>query len=99
MPVQYPIGSVKVTDTGSDITLSVYLKDDASFNGKVWVQALHAHTVVSDFPNEITPTTSYAQQQIVVDSADLINNEYLEMWVLVQATAGNVYVDDFSASQ
>jgi len=97
-PISHPVGSVKVTGTASDLTLAVYLKDDSGFNGKVYLWAIHNSRRVADF-TEKTPTTSYAQNSITVSSADLENSEYVDLYVTVTGTAGNVFIDDFSASQ
>lgn len=93
------IGSTKVSSTASDLTLGVYLKKDASFNGS------HVHLLaVQDSewlyaPSEKTLTTSYAQYTVVVTAADLDLNEYIDLYIMVDGTAGSVFVDDFSATQ
>jgi hypothetical protein len=97
-PIGHPVGTVKVTSTASDLTLAVYLKDDASFNGHVYLWATQNSRRVVDW-TEKTPTTSYVQNSITVAAADLEAGEYVDLYATVDGTAGNVYVDDFSASQ
>ena len=94
----WALGTVKVTSTASPITLKVYLKDDAGFNGQLFLYATIANTVAEEF-TEKTPTTSYVENTIEVATGDLINNEYLILWGMVNGTAGNVFFDDFSYTQ
>ncbi|MDX9785437.1 MAG: NosD domain-containing protein [Desulfobacterales bacterium] len=92
------IGSVKITSAASDITLSVYMRADASYSGFVAMYAIHNGKPVVPYTDK-TLTTSYTQQSITVSSADLVVGEYLDLWVGVSGTAGNVYIDDFSYAQ
>ena len=96
-PIAWKVGTVKVTEAG-DFTLSVYLKDDADFNGTVTMWATTVNRMAESF-TEKTMTTSYAENTITVAAADLVDEEYMELWVSVTGTAGNVFVDDFSYSQ
>ena len=47
---------------------------------------------------EWTPTTSYEQKSIVASSGSITEDGVLELKIKVRGTAGNVYVDDISAS-
>ena len=91
------LGKYLVTSDDSDLTLSIYAKDDASFNGDVQLIALMNGQVVT-FPTAKTMATSYGEHTLVVDTDDLVENEWLELIVMVRGTAGNVYFDDFSVS-
>jgi len=96
-PVFFKVGVHKIASTASDITLSVYLKEDGSLNGNVYLFAVREGRAVSSYEYQ-TVTSSYAQYSVVVDTADLVVDEYLELHLGVTGTAGNLYVDDFSAS-
>ena len=96
--ISYEIGTYKITSESGDITLSIYLKDEATFNGQVFLWATKDGQVVVD-PTEKTMTTSYAENTLVVPEASLVENDYLTLWIGVNGTAGYVFVDDFSASQ
>ncbi|MDX9788881.1 MAG: NosD domain-containing protein [Desulfobacterales bacterium] len=92
------IGSVKITSAANNITLSAYMKADASYSGFVAMYAIQNGKPVVPYTDK-TLTTSYAQQSITVSSAALVVGEYLDLWVGVSGTAGNVYIDDFSYAQ
>jgi hypothetical protein len=92
------LGTVEVTSTASDLTLKVYMKDDSSFNGTVYLFAIQDGVMVVG-RTEKTMTTSYVEQSVVVASADLTLNSYVTLYALVKGTAGNVFADDFSYSQ
>ncbi|MDY0324800.1 MAG: NosD domain-containing protein [Candidatus Cloacimonadaceae bacterium] len=92
------IGSVKITSAANNITLSAYMKADASYSGFVAMYAIQNGKPVVPYSDK-TLTTSYTQQSITVSSADLVVGEYLDLWVGVSGTAGNVYIDDFSYAQ
>jgi hypothetical protein len=92
------LGTVEVTSTASDLTLKVYMKDDSSFNGTVYLMAIQDGDWVVD-PTTKTMTTSYVEQSVVVASADLTLNSYVTLYAVVTGTAGNVFADDFSYSQ
>jgi hypothetical protein len=96
-PLYYDVGVFKVTDGASNLTLYVYMKDDVSFNGDVGLWAT-LHGVPIDAPVTKTMTTSYVQQSITVNSADIATNDYVTLVVGATGTAGSVFVDDFSAS-
>lgn len=91
------VGTVKITSTSSDITLGVYVKDDGSFNGAPYAVVVRNGKWLSK--TAITPTTSYAQVTFTAAAADLVLGDYLDLWILTDASAGNFWVDDFSASQ
>jgi hypothetical protein len=98
----YRLGRVKVTSTSGNMTLGIYLKDDASCDGTVRLYALQQLEFVapSDYHTTVTPATSYGQHTITVSSSDLVLNAYVELWIAVNAqAAGTLYIDDFSASQ
>jgi hypothetical protein len=93
------IGSTKVTSTASDLTLGIYLKKDGTFNGEhVSLFALQDSKWLY-VPAIKAITTSYVQYTVVVDSADLVLNKYIDLFIQVDGTAGSIFVDDFSASQ
>lgn len=92
------LGVIEVASAASDLTLSVYMKDDASFNGEVILSARQNAKLVAG-PVEKTMTTSYVEQTLVIASADLTVGEHLTMYATVTGTAGNVFADDFSYSQ
>jgi hypothetical protein len=96
-PMVYRIGTFKATDGSSNATLSVYMKDDVSFNGEVHLFA-EVNGIQPDRPTVKTMTTSYVQQSITVSSADFATDDYIHLYAQVTGTAGSVYVDDFSAS-
>ena len=96
-PITWKVGTIKVTEAG-DLTLSVYMKDDADFNGTVKLYATTVNRMAESFTGK-TMTTSYAENTITVAAADLVDEEYMELWVAVTGLAGNVFVDDFSFSQ
>jgi hypothetical protein len=97
VPLAYKVGNVKIPSASSDLTLYIYLKDDSSFNGVVsFIVDRNGEFISITYK---TPSTSWVQQSIVVGSSDLVANEYLDLYVIVSGTAGNIYVDDFSADQ
>lgn len=96
-PMAEKVGNLKIANTGADITLGIYIKDDASFDGLVHLLSSRNGKLLVLEPK--TPTTSYAQVTVTIAAADLVANEYLDLYVIVQGSAGNVWADDFSASQ
>lgn len=78
-------------------TVSIYLKDDSSFNGSVWLE-LWFNGVRITGPTEQTMTTSYQQFSIVGAAGNIPVAGVLELKVLVYGTAGCVYADDISYS-
>ena len=78
-------------------TVSIYLKDDSSFNGSVWLE-LWFNGVRIAGPTEKTMTTSYVQESITGAADDIPVDGVLELKVLVYGTAGCVYADDISYS-
>lgn len=89
------VGIVQVASAASDIDMSVYMKSDASFDGEVVMYAVqNGWSIV--LPTIKTLTTSYAQYSITVSSADLVVDEWLNLYVGVVGSAGNIYIDDFS---
>jgi parallel beta-helix repeat protein len=94
----YTLGTVKVGSTATDLTLKIYMKDDAGFNGHVYLMAVQDGELVVE-RTEKTPTTSYVEYSIAVTSTDLTLNRYVDLMFLITGTAGNVFFDDFSWSQ
>ena len=84
-------------DSGVSQTLSAYIKDDASFNGDVQAAIYFMGEKITGW-TEWTPTTSYEQKSIVASSGSITEDGVLELRIKVRGTAGNVYVDDISAS-
>ena len=78
-------------------TVAIYLKDDSSFNGSVWLE-LWFNGVKIAGPTEKTMTTSYVQESITGAADDIPVAGVLELKVLVYGTAGCVYADDISYS-
>ena len=95
--IPYKVGTFKVTDGNSNLTLSVYMKDNAGFDGTVVLYAVSNGRIVGT-RTEKTMTTSYVQQSITVSSDDIATDDYVHLWVAITGTAGNVFVDDFSGS-
>ena len=92
------VGTVKITSTTGDITLSAYIKKDGSFNGQVYMSAIqNGKWVVA--PTIKAVTTSYVQYSIAAAEADLVENEYIDLYVSASGTAGSVFIDDFSSAQ
>ena len=87
-----------MASTASDLTLSIKLKKDGTFNGRVQLIAFMDHTFV-DFPEVKTLTTSYATYSIVVPSSALVLDRFLTLKIAVSGTAGYIYADTFSYSQ
>lgn len=96
-PLIYKVGSVKITSTSGDLTLSLYMKDDASYNGNTVLAVVRNGKYLQT--SDITLTTSYVKQDVVVSSSDLVLNNYLDLWAYCTGSTGNMYVDDFSMSQ
>lgn len=91
------IGLCRVASTGADITLGVYIKDDAAFNGTLEAAIYHLGECITDWASW-TPTTTYTLNTALADASDLVVGEMLELWVRVTGTAGNVYIDDSTPS-
>jgi hypothetical protein len=96
--ISYEIGSAKILSASGDITLKIYLKDNASFDGAVYLWGTKDGQVLIG-PTEKTVTTSYVEYSVDAPSASLVVDDYLTLWIGVNGTAGNVFVDDFSYSQ
>jgi hypothetical protein len=93
----HKLGLFKVTDGSSNVTMNVYMKDDASFNGEVQLFVKNDFKKVVDYTTK-TMTTSWVEQSVTVQSADIATGDYVVLWALITGTAGAVYIDDFSAS-
>jgi hypothetical protein len=96
-PLMYKVGTVKIPSAATDLTINAYLKDDSDFNGAVFFFVSRNGEHISRTAK--TPTTSYVKESVVVAAADLTADEYLDLIVAVTGTAGNVWIDDFSADQ
>lgn len=95
--IRETVGMAKISSIASNITLGVYIKDDASFNGVVEAAIYLLGKRITGW-TAWTPTTSYVQNTIVASSADLLLDEVLELHIRVNGTAGNVYIDDFGVA-
>ena len=96
-PLITKVGNVKIPSAGSALTVSAYLKDDADFNGTVNFLVVRNGKWISKTAK--TPTTSYVKESVVVATGDLVADDYIDLYVIVSGTAGNVWIDDFSAEQ
>ena len=92
------LGKYRVVSVAADIVLSVYAKDDATFDGTVELMATMNGQIISDFWVEKTMDTTYGQHSLTVDTTDLVNGEWLELVARVTGTAGSVFFDDFAAT-
>lgn len=97
-PIPTPVGMIKVSSTAANINLKIYLKEDGSFNGQVYLAARQDGELVDLWALQ-TITSSYVQKTVEVASGDLRNGAYLELMAFVRGGAGTVYFDDFSYSQ
>jgi hypothetical protein len=95
--VAHKVGTVKVPSTATDLTVSVYIKDDAGFNGNVFFMVAQDGCWISK--TEQTPTTSYVKTSVVVPAASLTVGKYIDLYVWVIGSVGSVWADDFSAEQ
>jgi len=87
-----PVKMSKITSTGGDMTLSIYIKKSADFNGdlQLGVDLLGSNIVAF---SSITPTVSYATYSVTVPSAYLILDEVIELWARFTGTTGQIFVD------
>jgi hypothetical protein len=92
--LEEPVGAYKISSTDSPIDLNVYMKKDGDFDGEVWLMVVRGGCNLGLTP--ITLTTDYAQKTVTIATPDLVIDEYLTMWVVVQGSSGNVFADDFS---
>jgi hypothetical protein len=97
-PIYYKVGTFKATDGAEDITLSVYMKDNAAYDGVVRLYSQVLFKRPGGVPEVKTMTDSYVQQSITVSSDDFATGDYVHLYVTVCGTDGNVFVDDFTAS-
>ena len=88
----------KINETEEDITASVYIKKDANFDGRVFGFCT-ANGRYSDIPQQVTVTTDYAQYSFTIAAADLTENGYIDFYIDVYGSAGNLFVDDVSINQ
>ena len=78
-------------------TVSIKMKDDASFNGNVYLELWYMGECITG-PTEKTMTTSYASQEMTAASGDISVDGVLTLKVKVYGTAGCVYADTLSYS-
>lgn len=96
-PLMQIVGSVKIPSAASDLTLNAYIKEDGSLNGGTVFLVKRDGFILTWEKKSVT--TSYVKNSVVVPSASLVAGEFLELYVLVYGTAGNLWIDDFSAEQ
>ena len=98
-PLMERVGTHKVQGT-DPVTLKIYLKKSADFNGSVQLMAIR-EGCWTQMPEEVgSLTESYVEKTLVVATEDLVNFETIEFFVLVKkGTVGSVYADDFSGEQ
>ena len=92
-----PVGTTKITSVAGDATLSVYAKKTAGYTGTTYLRAVMDSRIIQE--EEITPTTSWVQYSTVVDTTDLVADKFIELYVICKASAGGLYIDDYSVSQ
>jgi hypothetical protein len=97
-PIQDKIGVYKITDLGTNIETSVYLKKDESFDGKVYLFCT-VNGRFMEIPQQVTLTTDYAKYALTVDASDLVENEYIDFYIEIFGGAGNVFIDNISIDQ
>jgi hypothetical protein len=95
--LQEKVGIHKIASETGDITISLYAKKDNSFNGSVEIMILQNGAHLSR--TTITPTTNYDKYDVVVDDTTFVVGEYLDIFILILGSLGNVFIDDFSSSQ
>jgi len=78
-------------------TVSIKMKDDASFNGSVYLELWYMGVCIVG-PTEKTMTTSYAAQEMTASSGQITADGVLTLKVKVYGTAGCVYADTLSYS-
>jgi hypothetical protein len=96
--IAWPIGNVKCTNPNLDLILLIYLKKNAQFNGIVELAGFVMGQNTTGWIAK-SVTTSYAQYSVTIPYTSLLLTEFVELQVRVNGTAGNVFVDDFSANQ
>ena len=83
--------NVPVT-SGVARTVSIKMKDDASFDGTVELELWYLGVCIVG-PTEKTMTTSYAAQEMTASSGQITADGVLTLKVKVYGTAGAVYAD------
>jgi len=86
--------NVPVT-SGVARTVSIKMKDDADFNGNVYLELWYLGVCIVG-PTEKTMTTSYAAQEMTASSGQITADGVLTLKVKVYGTAGAVYADTLS---
>ena len=76
-------------------TVSIKMKDDASFNGSVYLE-LWLNGVLIVGPTEKTMTTSYVAQEMTATAGQIATDGVLTLKIKVYGTAGAVYADTLS---
>jgi hypothetical protein len=88
----YRVGRYWLQSKAFDVEASLWIKDDASFNGYVQLMAVNGNQIVAG-PTDITPTTSFVKESITIDSTDLTKNDYLDLYILYNASTGTLTYD------
>ena len=78
-------------------TVAIKMKDDASFNGSVYLELWYMGVCIVG-PTEKTMTTSYAAQEMTAAAGDIDADGVLVLKVKVYGTAGCVYADTLTYS-
>ena len=78
-------------------TVSIKMKDDASFNGSVKLE-LWLDGVLIVGPTEKTMTTSYVAQTMTATAGQIAADGVLTLKIKVYGTAGAVYADTLTYS-
>jgi len=88
--------NVPVT-SGVARTVSIKMKDDASFNGKVELELWYNGVLIVG-PTEKTMTESYVAQEMTATAGQITSDGVLTLKVKVYGTAGCVYADTLTYS-
>ena len=78
-------------------TVSIKMKDDASFNGKVELELWYNGVLIVG-PTEKTMTESYVAQEMTATAGQITSDGVLTLKVKVYGTAGCVYADTLTYS-
>lgn len=97
--IALPIGQYRVTSTASDLTLSIYIKENGSYAGEMALFAGHYGKLHGFTQVDSTISNSYQQFSVTIPSADLTVDHYADLFLAFTMTAGTIYIDDFSTSQ
>ena len=84
-------------DANTARNISIYMRDDAAFNGSVEIEARFNGEVVAG-PVAKVMTTSFVEQTITIPAVNIPEDGVIELFVKVKGTAGHVYADDLAWS-